>query len=100
MVVAYALAGNVNINFDTQPLGKDKEGNNVFLRDIWPSREEVEKIAAAIITPEMFVSNYAKIAKGTDRWNSLAVKQGIQYEWKDESTCKYTNKSINLMINK
>lgn len=86
LVVAYALAGNVNFDFDTQALGKDQEGNDVFLRDIWPSREEVEALAAKIITPEMFVENYSRIAKGTDRWNSLEVKQGIQYEWKNEST--------------
>jgi aconitate hydratase len=51
LVVAFALAGNVNINFDTEPLGKDKSGNPVFLRDIWPSREEVEATASKLITP-------------------------------------------------
>lgn len=71
LVVAYALAGNINFNFDTQPLGKDQNGNDVFLRDIWPSREEVEAIAAQIITPEMFTENYSRIAKGTERWNNL-----------------------------
>lgn len=99
LVVAYALAGNINFNFDTQPLGKDQNGNDVFLRDIWPSREEVEAIAAQIITPEMFTENYSRIAKGTERWNNLQVKQGIQYEWKEESTYIHNPPFFNCELN-
>lgn len=59
LVVAFAIAGNVTIDFETESLGKDKNGKDVFLRDIWPSREEVEKLAAKIIKPEMFISTYS-----------------------------------------
>jgi aconitate hydratase len=54
LVVAYALAGTVDIDFENEPIGKDAEGNNVFLRDIWPSREEVQKVTNSVIKPEMF----------------------------------------------
>lgn len=65
LVVAYALAGNVNFDFETQPLGQDQEGNDVFLRDIWPSREETQKVTNSVIKPEMFKEVYDAIAKGT-----------------------------------
>lgn len=71
LVVAYALAGTVDINFDTEPLGTDAQGNAVFLKDIWPTREEVQKITASVIVPEFFRDVYAKIENGTDRWNQL-----------------------------
>lgn len=71
LVVAYALAGTTNIDFETEPIGQDASGNNVFLRDIWPSRDEVQKITQSIIKPEMFREIYDRIAKGTDRWNNL-----------------------------
>jgi len=66
-------------------LGKDNEGKDVFLREIWPSREEVEALADKIITPEMFAENYTrKIAvgkAGNEKWHSIVVKGGLQYEW-------------------
>jgi aconitate hydratase len=71
LVVAYALAGTVNIDFETEPIGRDSNGNDVFLREIWPSREEVQKVTNAVIQPQMFRDIYEAIAKGTDRWNSL-----------------------------
>jgi aconitate hydratase len=86
LVVAYALAGNVNFDFETQPLGKDQEGNDVFLRDIWPSREETQKVTNSVIKPEMFKEVYDAIAKGTDRWNSLTAPQGLLFEWDVNST--------------
>lgn len=61
LVVAYALAGTVNIDFETEPIGKDKEGNDVFLRDIWPSRADVQKVTNSIITPHLFKEIYEKI---------------------------------------
>jgi aconitate hydratase len=69
LVVAYALAGTVSIDFETEPLGQDEEGKDVFLRDIWPSRNEVQKVTESVIKPEMFKEIYDQIAKGTDRWN-------------------------------
>jgi aconitate hydratase len=86
LVVAYALAGTTNIDFETEPLGQDAQGNNVFLRDIWPSRDEVQKITQAIIKPEMFKEIYDRIAKGTDRWNSLQAPSGKIFQWDENST--------------
>jgi aconitate hydratase len=71
LVVAYALAGSTDFDFETEPLGQDQNGNNVFLRDIWPSRDEVQKLFQSIIKPEMYKEIYNRIAKGTDRWNAL-----------------------------
>ena len=85
LVVAYALAGRVTIDFEVEPLGNDTEGKPVFLRDIWPGRNDVQKVEASVLTPEMFVSNYEAIVKGTERWNTLEVPQGVLYKW-PEST--------------
>lgn len=62
LVVAYALAGTVNIDFDKDPIGTDAQGNNVFLKDLWPSRDEIKSEVNNCISSEMFQSNYAKIA--------------------------------------
>jgi aconitate hydratase len=86
LVVAYALAGTVDIDFATQPIGKDAEGNNVFLKDIWPSRDDVQKVTNATITPVLFKEAYDKIAKGTDRWNNLQAPSGLLYQWDEQST--------------
>ena len=86
LVVAYALAGTTNIDFETEPIGQDQNGNNVFLRDIWPSRDEVQKITQSVIKPEMFKEIYDRIAKGTDRWNNLQAPSGQIFAWDDNST--------------
>jgi aconitate hydratase len=86
LVVAYALAGTTNIDFETEPLGKDADGNNVFLRDIWPSRDDVQKVTQSVIKPEMFKEIYDRIAKGTDRWNNLEAPQGKLFQWDENST--------------
>jgi aconitate hydratase len=86
LVVAYALAGRMDIDFETESLGKDTEGHDVFLRDIWPSREEISEVTNSVVKPEMFREIYQKIAKGTERWNSLDAPSGNLFEWKDEST--------------
>lgn len=62
LVVAYALAGRMDINFEVEPIGKDSAGNDVFLKDIWPSREEVQKVTNSVIKPEMFKEVYSKIS--------------------------------------
>lgn len=67
-MVAYALAGRVDIDFETEPIGKGKDGTEVFLWDIWPTREQVTKITKEVITPEMFKENYEKIADGNKSW--------------------------------
>jgi len=86
LVVAYALAGNVNIDFSKDPIGIGKNGENVFLDDIWPTREETNKLVAEHIKPEMFREIYEKISKGTDRWNSLEVQDAPLFNWDDQST--------------
>lgn len=86
LVVAYALAGTVDIDFETTPLGTDGEGQAVFLKDIWPSRDEITACSNKHVKPEMFKENYEKISKGTDRWNALQVEKSQLYSWKESST--------------
>lgn len=86
LVVAYALAGRVDIDFETEPIGVDGQNKPVFLRDIWPSRQEVSQVVSANLTPAMFKEVYDKIAKGTERWNNLKTEPSLQYKWKESST--------------
>jgi aconitate hydratase len=86
LVVAYALAGTVDIDFENEPIGRDADGKEVFLREIWPSREEVAKLEEALIKPEIYQSTYSKVSQGTTRWNSLEVKEGVQFHWNEAST--------------
>ncbi|CAM6049036.1 unnamed protein product [Sphagnum compactum] len=86
LVVAYAFAGTVNINFETEPIGVGKGGKAVFLRDIWPSNEEVAEVVQRSVLPEMFRSTYANITKGNEMWNQLASPKGSQYSWDPNST--------------
>lgn len=79
LVVAYALAGTVDIDFETQPIGKDHSGKEVFLRDIWPSRETTKEFCAKYVNKDQFQEVYKKISKGTDRWNALEVPKTKQY---------------------
>ena len=85
LVVAYALAGTLDIDLSTEPLGKDPAGEPVFLRDIWPDNREISDIMAHAIHPEMFRKNYADVFKGDDRWNTIASPDGSLYRW-DPST--------------
>ena len=86
LCVAYALAGTVDIDFEKDPIGKDKSGKPVFLKDIWPSNDQVNEIISKILSPEMFKEVYSKISKGTPRWNALKVGTDKTYQWKNEST--------------
>jgi aconitate hydratase len=86
LVVAYALAGNVNIDFETEPIGKGSDGKDVFLRDIWPSREVLNDTVNSVIKPEMFKQVYDKITKGTDRWNNLQINDNSLFDWDEKST--------------
>jgi aconitate hydratase len=86
LVVAYALAGRIDIDFETEPIGKDQQGKDVFLKDIWPSRKEVSKVVSAAMAPEMFKEVYDRISKGTERWNNLKTEPSLQYKWKADST--------------
>jgi aconitate hydratase len=68
LVVAYALAGRCDIDFETEPIAKGKDGKDVYLRDIWPTREQVQEVSGAVIKPEMFKKVYGDILKGSERW--------------------------------
>ncbi len=86
LVVAYALAGTIDIDLTTEPLGQDGDGNDVYLRDIWPTTREVGELIAQSVTPEMFVRNYADVFKGDTRWNHVQSPDGELYDWSEEST--------------
>ncbi len=86
LVVAYALAGTVNIDLQKDPLGTDDAGKPVFLRDIWPSTEEIQEVVRATIDSEMFRSSYQTALDGDESWNAMAVPTGSVYLWDHEST--------------
>lgn len=86
LVVAYALAGTVNIDLKQDPLGVDKDGHPVYLKDIWPSQEEVNQAINDYLTPEMFRQRYEKVFEGDEAWRVLGGKTGETYAWEKEST--------------
>eukprot|EP00386_Alphamonas_edax_P004728 GDKI01014892.1.p1 GENE.GDKI01014892.1~~GDKI01014892.1.p1 ORF type:complete len:397 (+),score=163.27 GDKI01014892.1:207-1397(+) len=86
LVVAYALSGRVDIDFEKEPLGTNEAGKPVFLRDIWPTLSEVAEIEQKFVKGEMFTQIYNKIKEGTPAWNGLQVPEGKQYKWDAEST--------------
>ncbi|SOC51354.1 aconitate hydratase [Ornithinimicrobium cerasi] len=86
LVIAYALAGTMDFDFDTQPLGRGKDGEDVFLKEIWPSPEEVESTIATSISRDMFTEDYADVFAGDERWQSLPTPAGDTFEWADDST--------------
>ncbi|MBN9612005.1 MAG: aconitate hydratase AcnA, partial [Actinobacteria bacterium] len=86
LVVAYALAGSMDFDFENQPLGQDDSGADVYLRDIWPDPVEVQKIADSSIDSDMFESKYATVFDGDEHWNSLATPTGNTFEWDEKST--------------
>jgi len=86
LVVAYALAGTMDFDFEKNPLGTDKDGNDVFLKDIWPSQKDVSDTIASAINSEMFTKNYADVFKGDARWRNLPTPSGNTFEWDQDST--------------
>ena len=86
LVVAYALAGTVDIDLTRDPLGTGRDGAPVYLRDLWPSAKEVGDLIAATVGPEMFARNYADVFAGDARWNSMASPEGDAYAWDPAST--------------
>ncbi len=86
LVVAYALAGNTKINLYDDPIGQDKDGNDVYMRDIWPSNREVHDVMMAALTPEMFRSRYSDVFKGPPEWQQIATAEGETYSWNPSST--------------
>ena len=86
LVVAYALAGTVDINLDTDPLGTDDEGNPVYLKDIWPSSDEIRKTVESAITPSMFKERYADVVKDSPPWQKIKASDSLLFPWDDDST--------------
>ncbi|GAA1542561.1 aconitate hydratase [Nocardioides humi] len=86
LVVAYALAGSMDVDLFNDPLGKDTDGNDVFLKDIWPSPAEVEQTIREAISSDMFTESYADVFAGDERWKSLPTPEGNTFEWDPAST--------------
>ena len=86
LVIVYAIAGTMNIDLFNDPIGQDKDGNDVFMRDIWPSQAEIDEVINSSISSEMFTSRYADVFTGDDRWRSLPTPDGETFEWDEEST--------------
>ncbi|KAJ0111734.1 hypothetical protein Patl1_02023 [Pistacia atlantica] len=86
LVVAYALAGTVDIDFEKEPIGTDKDGKSVYFKDIWPTTEEIAEVVQSSVLPDMFRSTYESITKGNPMWNQLSVPVGTLYSWDPNST--------------
>ncbi|MFD6177179.1 MULTISPECIES: aconitate hydratase AcnA [unclassified Isoptericola] len=86
LVIAYALAGTMEFDFESDPLGRDEAGNPVFLRDIWPTPEEVQATIDASIDRDMFTKDYADVFTGDERWRALETPEGDTFSWDGEST--------------
>ncbi|GKU80589.1 aconitate hydratase AcnA [Paenibacillus sp. L3-i20] len=86
LVVAYALAGTVNIDLAIDPIGHDQDGQPVFLKDIWPTNAEIKAAVASSLNPEMFRSKYENVFTQNERWNAIDVPEGESYEWDAKST--------------
>ncbi|HGG06303.1 MAG TPA: aconitate hydratase AcnA [Aliiroseovarius sp.] len=86
LVVAYALAGDMNIDLTRDPLGQDKDGNDVFLKDIWPTNKEIADIVHATVTRDAFLSKYADVFAGDEKWQGVATTDSLTYDWPPTST--------------
>jgi len=86
LVVAYAIAGRVDINLDAEPLGNDSEGNPVYLKDIWPTRAEIAEAVAEGIRPQMYADQYGDVLNANPEWQKISTSTGSIYDWKDSST--------------
>ena len=86
LVVAYALAGSLDVDLTTEPLGQDKDGNDVFLKDIWPTTQEVAELVEQTVTREAFISKYADVFKGDEKWQGVETTESEVYDWPATST--------------
>ena len=86
LVVAYALAGTMMINFESEPLGVSDKGEDVFLKDLWPSQHEIQELIEETINPAMFNQAYSESLKGDESWQNLSIPSSEIYEWQDDST--------------
>ncbi len=86
LVVAYAIAGSTKVDLYNDPLGQDGDGNDVFLKDIWPSNAEISEILKNVLTPEMFRNRYDNVFAGDPMWQNIKTATGLTYQWNDGST--------------
>src|SRR6186997_898077 len=86
LVVVYALAGRMDLDLETEPIGQGSDGEDVFLRDLWPTNEEIEQAVVAAVDGGMFRKQYADVFTGDERWQALPVPEGDLYDWSDDST--------------
>ncbi|MDP2322901.1 MAG: aconitate hydratase AcnA [Gammaproteobacteria bacterium] len=86
LVVAYALAGNLHVDLEKEPLGTSKDGKPVYLRDVWPGQKEIQAIVMESLDSEMFRKSYANVFAGDENWNSIKVPKGDRFAWADDST--------------
>ena len=86
LVVAYAIAGTIDWDPINEPLGKDREGNNVYLRDIWPTQEEISSLVGSSVSRRQFVEKYSDVFTGSDEWRSISTADSDLYEWNEAST--------------
>ncbi len=86
LVVAYAIAGNINVNLTTDSIGKSKSGKKIYLKDLWPSNKEINQTLSLCLTPMMFKERYKEIYKGDDNWKSINNSKNTTYDWNDTST--------------
>ena len=86
LVVAYAIAGSMHIDLYKDPLGKSKEGNDIFLKDIWPTNEEIEDVLKESLNASMFIKRYSDVSKGPDQWQKIQTKASSIYNWDENST--------------
>ncbi|MEX0891534.1 MAG: aconitate hydratase AcnA [Gemmatimonadota bacterium] len=86
LVVAYALAGHMDVDLYNEPLGTDEDGRSVFLKDLWPTQAEIAEVIRAAVQPEMFTRQYGSVFEGDDQWRALPVPDSEQYEWVADST--------------
>ncbi len=86
LVVAYALAGHMNFDLYNDPLGKDKNGKDIFMKDIWPSNKEIEETLKLSLSAEMFIKRYSNVSKGPKQWQDIKTEKSSIYNWEDNST--------------
>ncbi|UGT66734.1 aconitate hydratase AcnA [Nocardia gipuzkoensis] len=86
LVIAYALAGTMDFDFENDPLGQDTEGNDVFLKDIWPAPQEIQDTIDRVISRDMFLEDYKDVFRGDERWRGLPTPEGKTFEWDPQST--------------
>ena len=86
LVVAYALAGKIDIDLTMEPIGKDKKGNDVYLKDLWPSQAEINRVIAKVVKPKLFKEAYSGVLSGNQNWNKIKTTAAELYEWKKTST--------------